>query len=156
MKTGNLPAIWLTTCALQLLVANTALADPRDALCETLQNDQTVILIINGLGNHESEQYADWAHYLNEFYNSSHSEEFAYFNVSAASLSTMIEDGQQFATSYSMIFMKNGRPSLFHEGPILEPQAYEYVDLFYAQQAIPAHLHQFAPVETDIRLKGCQ
>lgn len=156
MRRCKLQTSWLAFFGLLLLSAHVAVADPKDAVCNALQKDQVVILIINGLGNPESDQYDDWAYYLTDFYNSSHLEDYAYFNNSTESLGTIIEESKKFVAPHSMIFMKKGYPSLFHEGPILEPQAYEYVDLFYSQKTIPAHLHQFAPVEADMRLKGCQ
>ncbi len=156
MGTGNFSSASITFLAILLLAfTNLALADQKDAVCNALLNEQVAVLIINDLGNDESERYADWSYYLNDF-SSSHADEYTFFHVDTESMARLIYESERFDEPYSLIFMKSGSPSLFHQRPILEPQAYEYVELFYAQQAIPAHLHQFAPVETDIRLKGCQ
>ena len=140
---------------LWLVAAHAAYADPDKAVCEAFEDNRVVVLIIHDNGDHESESYADWAEYLNDFA-SSHTEDYRLIKLTQESLTRLIDEADRYIAPYSMVFLKEGRPSLFYEGPIVEPQTYQYVELFYAGREIPAHLSQFAPLEVEVRLKTCR
>jgi len=55
-----------------------------------------------------------------------------------------------------MIFMKNGKPDYFYEGPVIEPQIYRFIELTYEGKPVkPEYLLQYAPDKVSIKFKKC-
>lgn len=120
-----------------------------------LESGKAVVLIINAVVKPESEQYADWSHYLNQF-SSDVGKSYVFHKLSMDKLNKLVLNADKFNKNYSMIFMKKGKPSYFYKGPIVEPQVYKFVQLTYLGEPIkPKHLKQFAPKEVNIELKKC-
>jgi hypothetical protein len=116
---------------------------------------KTVVYIINADENATSEQYADWSHYLNEF-SASQGKDYVFKKVTSQKLEGIFENAAAYKKPYSMIFIKKGRPNLFHEGAIVEPQVYQYVYLFLQGKPVdPPYLAQFSPDEIKLQFKTC-
>ena len=129
-------------------------ADQESLIKRDLRNDKVVVLIINSKENQESEQYADWSYYLNDFANAV-GDEYVFYKLDTTSLANLTERAGSYAKAYSMIFMKQGKNTYFYDGPIVEPQVYEYVQLSYSGQTVPKHLHQFAPETVVFQFRQC-
>lgn len=113
----------------------------------------SIFLIINSEGDSESEQYADWSHYLNQFASEA-GKSFVFHKVTTDDLKKFVHDPNKYTNDFSMIFLKNGKPTFFYNGPILEPQVYKFVELTYLGKPIkPEYLTQFAPQEVIIKLR---
>jgi len=122
---------------------------------EELNAGKTIVFIIDAAENRQSEQYADWSHYLNQF-SSNNAKTYAFHKISTDKLKHLIHNSDKFITPYSTIFMKKGKPSYFHEGPVVEPQVYRFIALTYAGKPVkPEYLLQFAPDEVSIKFKSC-
>lgn len=136
-----------------ILTSSSIFADYK--IKKELESGKSVVLIINADEKSESEQYADWSHYLNEF-SSEVGNNYFFHKISTAKLNKIILKGEKFKENYSMVFMKKGKPSYFYSGPILEPQVYKFVKLTYLGKPIkPKYLNQFSPKEVKIELKKC-
>ena len=143
--------------SLSLVFASIAVpvyADQKSLIKSDLRNGKAVVLIINGKENQESEQYADWSYYLNDFANTV-GDEYVFHKLNTTSLMNLIESAKSYTKAYSMIFMKQGKNTYFYNGPIVEPQVYEYVQLNYSSQTVPKHLHQFAPEAVVVQFRHC-
>ena len=142
---------------LSLIFASIAVpvyADQKSLIKSDLRNGKAVVLIINSKENQESEQYADWSYYLNDFANTA-GNDYVFHKLNTTSLMNLIESAKSFTQAYSMIFMKQGKNAYFYNGPIVESQVYEYVQLNYSGQTVPKHLHQFAPETVVFQFRQC-
>ena len=110
-----------------------------------LAADKVVVVIVNADETSDSEQYADWSHYLNEFA-ASVSDGFAFHKVTTDE-GSLKSCPPGYREPYSMIFMRRGGNSFVYEGPILEPQVYEYVRRAYRGEPIPGEIRAFRPDE---------
>ena len=118
-----------------------------------LASGKSIVLIINADLKSKSEQYADWSHYLNQF-SSNVGKDFVFHHISKNMINELVKNGDRFNKSYSMIFIKKGKPSYFYEGPIVEPQVYKYVKLSYSGKPIkPKYLNQFSPDKVNVEFK---
>lgn len=141
---------WLTACLL-LAASSSAAAGFTEDVNHDLATGKVIVLIINADETRQSEQYADWSYYLNEFAREA-GLVFSFYKVSSDDLASLVTCSKRYDAPYSMIFMRNDEVSLFHEGPILEPQIYEYVSRFYGGESMPEHLDQFAPPVVQVDL----
>lgn len=122
-------------------------------LKKELASGVAVVLIINANEDANSEQYADWSHYLNQF-SIKVGNKYIFHKVSSKGLNKLIVSQKEFYEEYSMIFIKKGQPTYFNQGAILEPQVYEFVKLSYAGKPIePKYLEQFSPKKLNIKVK---
>ncbi|VAW63242.1 hypothetical protein MNBD_GAMMA10-1658 [hydrothermal vent metagenome] len=120
-----------------------------------LNAGKAVVFIINSIESTQDEQYADWSHYLNQF-STDNTRTYTFHKISKDKLSQVIHNSDKFNTPYSMIFMKNDRPSYFYEGPVIEPQVYRFIALTYKGEPIkPEYLTQFSPDEVSVKFKKC-
>ena len=120
-----------------------------------LESGKAVVLIINAVVKPESEQYADWSNYLNQF-SSDVGKGYVFHKLSMDKLNKLVINADKFNKNYSMIFMKKGKPSYFYKGPIVEPQVYKFVQLTYSGKPIkPKYLNQFSPKKVSIKFKKC-
>ncbi len=121
-------------------------------ILKELDSGKAVVLIINSQVN-KSEQYADWAYYLNQF-SSKVEGRYVFHKISADMLNKLALNADRFVKEYSMIFMKRGKPSYFYKGAIVEPQVYRFIKLTYSGKAIkPEYLKQFSPKKVEIELR---
>jgi len=150
MCTHNLKAIFTF---LFIVISVPVFADHK--FKKELEAGKAVVLIINALEKSKSEQYADWSHYLNEF-SSKVGKNYVFHKVSTEKLNKIIVNADKFTKSYSMIFMKKGKPQYFYSGPIVEPQVYKFVQLSFSDKPIkPKYLNQFSPEEVNVEFKKC-
>ena len=126
----------------------------KSVIQEELRSGKAVVLIINSKENQESEQYADWSNYLNDFA-SKVGDKYTFHKLDTKSLINLIEGAEAYTKAYSMIFMQQGKSTYFYKGPIFEPQVYEFIQLTYAGKPLLKHLSHFAPKEIEIRFKHC-
>ena len=131
-----------------------AYSDQKSDINRDLRNGKVVVLIINSMEDQESEQYADWSYYLNSFA-ASVGDKYSFHKLNTKSLLDLIEGANAYKKAYSMIFMKQKNGAYFYNGPILEPQVYEYIQLAYSEKIIPKHLNSFAPEKVVIQFKQC-
>lgn len=120
-----------------------------------LNAGKAIVFIIDGAENTQSEQYADWSHYLNQF-SSDNTKTYVFHKISKDKLKGIIHNADKYNTPYSMIFMKNGKPDYFYEGPVIEPQIYRFIELTYEGKPVkPEYLLQYAPDKVSIKFKKC-
>ncbi len=147
-KNNNLKSI---SIFLLLIISLLIFAD--NQLERELESGKAIVLIINAVVKKDSEQYADWSHYLNQF-SSDVGKNYVFHKLSTDKLNKTVLNADKFNNNYSMIFMKKGKPSYFYKGPIVEPQVYKFVQLMYSGKLIkPKYLKQFSPKEVNIELK---
>lgn len=110
---------------------------------------KAIVIIIDADENSDSELYADWSHYLNEFAEQV-GPEFVFHKLAAKAGESPVDLEKLKAQPYSMLFFKKGEPAYFYQGAIVESQVYRFVRLRYANDDIPAFLHQFSPEEITV------
>ena len=136
---------------LSLSCSSSAIADIN--LKKEIASGVAIVLVINANEKDESEQYADWSHYLNQF-GKDVGTSYVFHKVSSPQLDKLIVGKKEYHEKYSMIFIKKNKPTYFNKGAILEPQIYEYMKLKYEGKTIsPEHLNQFSPSEIKLKLK---
>lgn len=114
---------------------------------------KAIVVIINADENSDSEHYADWSHYLNEFAEQA-GPEFVFHKLAAQaggkSWESPVKLEKMNAQPYSILFFKKGEPAYFYQGAIVESQVYRFVRLRYSNDDIPEFLHQFSPEEITV------
>lgn len=97
-----------------------------------------------------SEQYADWASYLNDFITSQVSNYKVY--ASDMALNTrLLNKKMNIANSYTL-FLKKGKASYFYAGVIVEPMVYMAVENSYSNGAASPMLLAFLPEVIEINV----
>ncbi len=129
-------------------------SDQKSDINRDLRNGKIIVLIINSTKNQESEQYADWSYYLNNFAGSV-SDKYSFHKLDTKSLMNLMKGANAYKKAYSMIFMKQKNSTYFYNGPILEPQVYEYIQLAYSKKTIPEYLNSFSPEKIIIQFRQC-
>lgn len=121
--------------------------DDRTALARAWSDDSVIVVTVDATPREADETYGDFAYYLNEFAASADSD-WAFFNHSSDSASTELALDIELPTKpYSLIFFQRGKPQAYvHQGPILEPQVYEFIQRKFEDRSMPEYLHQFSPV----------
>ncbi|MDG9671914.1 hypothetical protein ONV78_29545 [Hahella sp. CR1] len=92
----------------------------------------------------ESELYADWAAYLNDF-KSTEGDNVSVTRAFHASPALDNINLNGFQEKYSTLFVVSDRTCYLYSGPILEPAVYDFIHRVSAQQEIPEFLNQFSP-----------
>ncbi|MFT5658867.1 MAG: hypothetical protein ACI9KN_002148 [Gammaproteobacteria bacterium] len=117
-----------------VLTGAVSASDQADTLLTTIsqQLQQGKIVVIYQMRNDDksSEQYADWASYLNDFA-TAHAADYRFHAVNKALNEKLASCGIEVsATSYSL-FLKQASPGYFYEDVIVEPMVYMAVDQAY-------------------------
>lgn len=97
-----------------------------------------------------SEQYADWAAYLNEF-SSSKPDTYRFYKTNVAFNKKLNKHKANIENSYTL-FLKKGKPDYFYEGVIVEMAVYMTVDFAYTGKPLTPMHEAFLPVEIDIKI----
>ncbi|TAA41807.1 hypothetical protein [Corallincola spongiicola] len=112
--------------------ATTSAVKDTAAICQQYNSGDAIAVVGNAKPD-DSEWYADWSAYLNDFAMANadkitvyHSSNHPEFNVS----------------DYTVFFAKKGHPS-FIISEAVEPQYYEYVAMTYSGEVIPASISAF-------------
>ncbi|WLQ17373.1 hypothetical protein O5O45_15785 [Hahella aquimaris] len=92
----------------------------------------------------ESELYADWAAYLNDF-KSAEGENLSINHALNASPTLNNINLNGFKEKYSTLFVVSDHACYLYTGPILEPAVYDFIHKISTQQDIPEFLTQFSP-----------
>jgi len=115
--------------------------------------DQGKGIIVYQMTNNDksSEQYADWASYLNDF---TSSQTFNYVVYeSSKELNTQFINEQANVTGSYTLFLKRGKPTYFYDGVIVESMVYMAVDEIYSNGALPPMFQVFLPGVLEINLQ---
>lgn len=116
--------------------AANSLNEHEQALCNAYSAGK-IIALVGPSKAEDTEWYADWSAYLNEFI-AAHTNELA------------VEYAEQLTTvkvaPYVVAFSRKGQASYAVEEAV-EPQYYEYVWLTYNNQPLPGHIAPFAPTK---------
>jgi hypothetical protein len=107
------------------------------------RNGQIVLLFTFRESIRDSEAYADWAAYLNDF-KSGDGASFYIAEVSGKDWQLLGIEEKEFS-----LFFKKGYPSYIYEGLILEPQVYMAVDKRYSDQTLSDMDNAFLPDELE-------
>jgi len=94
-----------------------------------------------------TEAYADWSSYLNEFKQEPNSK-FQFFRIAPQSLKNSLP-ALQGVSEYS-VFLKKGQSAFLYEGLIVEPQVYTAVDRAYNQVPLSDEDKAFLPTKIDL------
>jgi hypothetical protein len=116
--------------ALALLGAGAAAADGTEdkaqAIRDALAAGTPVVLAVAAelpTGDSESETYADWAAYLNDFA-AAHGG-FAVLAVDAAEASRLLTGPPALENRYATIFVRSADSAIIYDGPVLEEIVYD-------------------------------
>ena len=110
---------------------------------------KAIVVIVDANEDSDSEHYADWSHYLNEFAEQA-GPEFVFHKLAAQAGESPVNLEKLKAQPYSILFFKQDEPAYFYQGAIVEPQVYRFVRLRYSNADIPEFLHQFSPEEITV------
>lgn len=97
----------------------------------------------------ESESYADWATYLNDF-KENKGAAFLFFRVSPSDLEAIIPKAEEFT-----VFIKKGYTAYFYDGLIVEPQVYTSVYKIYSKAQLNRMDKAFLPEKLTAMFKQC-
>lgn len=97
-----------------------------------------------------SEQYADWAYYLNEF-SGSNTPLYKFYKADEALNNRLSESDLDITDSYTL-FLKKDASSFFYEGVVVENLVYLAVQAHYAQEEPLPVYRAFIPDEIKITL----
>ncbi len=114
------------------------------------QKGQPVMIVITPDEQTPQETYGDWSYYLNEFEADDQADFISIFPISPKNAEA-IPDG--YNGEYSVLAFQKEGPAYFYEGPIVEPQVYEYLRVTFAREEVPAHIEPFAPEPVKIRFE---
>lgn len=79
----------------------------------------------------DNSAYDDWSYYFNSFYAEAQGTDTLFVTVSLKEAKSIFEEYDMPESKYSLLFMKKGKKSLYHPGPVLEPYVYKYVKAFF-------------------------
>lgn len=133
----------LTACGINSRVA-TDNPIPNNLSSETIatyNNGKGILLFKFEESAIDSEAYADWAEYLNEF-KSANNSDFLIHEINNQEKAAL-----NIATNEFTIFLKRGYPSYFYNGYIVEPQVYTAVHKVYTKQELSSMDKSFLPEE---------
>jgi len=97
-----------------------------------------------------SEQYADWAYYLNDFA-SSNSPLYKFYSTDVAFNNRLVENGLDITDSYTL-FLKKDALSFFYEGVVVESLVYLAVQAHYSEEDFLPVYRAFIPDEVTVKL----
>jgi len=95
----------------------------------------------------DSESYADWAAYLNDF-KEDKGTNFVFFRLSPSHLAAIIPKAEEFT-----LFVKKGHAAYFYAGLIVEPQIYTSVYKIYTKAPLNRMDNAFLPETLSSMLK---
>lgn len=116
----------------------------------SLNQGQTVIVYQMKNTDKSSEQYADWAEYLNDFSANNASTYKAY--ASNKALNKKLENKKINTTDKYTLFLKKGKPSYFYDGVIVEAMVYLAVENAYSEKPLSTMYQAFLPEVVDFKL----
>jgi len=102
-------------------------------------NDQSVLLFSFHKNTQNSEAYADWAEYLNNF-SSNPNSDFHLFKISKEDKNYLSIPENNFT-----VFLKKEHPTYFYSGLIVEPQVYTAVKKQYSKENLSEMDRSFLP-----------
>ena len=97
-----------------------------------------------------SQQYADWAYYLNDFAHSN-SPLYKFYSIDAAFNNWLSECNLNITESYTL-FLKKDVSSFFYEGVVVENLVYLAVKTHFAQEDLLPVYQAFLPDEVTVTL----
>jgi len=140
--------LWLT------LIGNGAQAGSERSLPETINFDLSngKIVVVYQMLNDDtaSEQYADWAYYLNEFAESN-TPQYQFYAADAALNDRLAENNLAITDSYTL-FLKKHEASFYYQGVLVESPTYLAIKTYYAGEELTPMHHAFMPEEVTINL----
>lgn len=123
-----------------------------DPLLSTIHQQlaQGNVVVVYQMENDDkgSEQYADWASYLNDFY-STNTDNYRVYRTNKVLNDILVINKIDVTDSYTL-FMKYGSPSYFYQGAIVEAMVYFAVDQAYSGQSADG-LEAFLPDEVQVQ-----
>ncbi|MEJ2439596.1 MAG: hypothetical protein P8Z72_07995 [Gammaproteobacteria bacterium] len=125
-------------------------ADLLTKIKSDLAHGQAVIVYRMQNKNRRSEQYADWAAGLNQFY-ATHRGHYRVYAANQAFNSELTKSKIKLKNSYT-VFMKRGSPSYYYEGVILEKAVYTAVDNHYSGKPVSTLDRAFLPEVISFKL----
>lgn len=103
------------------------------------ENGESVLLFSLSKNTRDTEAYADWAEYLNDFKLNPPSK-FSILEITPKEKSALNSNLQDFS-----VFLKKGYPSYLYDGLIVEPQVYTAVYKRYTDQELSQMDESFLP-----------
>ncbi len=118
---------------------------------DAYDSDQAILLYYFDPKARESEAYADWSAYLENFKRS----EGADFYIRSFDISELrsLVDNTKSVIDFSL-FIKDGHPSYLYSDVILEPQVYRAVFHSYSGQQMTEEDRAFVPEQVDLLMMG--
>ncbi|MFC4259070.1 hypothetical protein ACFOZ5_08525 [Marinobacter lacisalsi] len=142
----------LIVAALVLLAWGCAQAkDGETSLAKAWSNGSVIVMTLDATPREADETYGDFAYYLNEFAASVEGNWAFFHHVSGAGGTDSALDVQMAIKPYSVVVFQRGNPLAYvHQGPILEPQVYQFIQHRFEDRAMPEYLQQFSPIPVNI------
>jgi len=132
------------------------LADTNDIkkIATAYSSDKNILLVVYDKNEkiENSEAYADWSAYLNDF-SASAKNRFLITTITPKDLANLIEDSVKYSEPYTTLFLNKNLGSFYYPGPVLEPGVYIYVDTYYQKNKISTELEMYKPEKTTINFK---
>jgi len=129
-----------------------SLAQANSDLLNKINSDLSnghIVVVYQMLNNDTaSEQYADWAYYLNEFA-ASNAPLYKFYSVDAAFNNRLSKCKLDITGSFTL-FLKKDAPSFFYSGVVVENLVYLAVKAHYAQEELLPGYRAFMPDEVTI------
>lgn len=128
---------------------------PADSLLGSIRQElvQGKVVVVYQMSNQgsDTEQYADWSAYLNDF--SAHRKEQYRFHASDEVFNRFLtQNGVDTRSDYT-VFLKKGSDSYFYNGVIVEPMVYSAVDKVYSSKPLTDMDRAFIPDVLDISVE---
>lgn len=110
---------------------------------QELEQGRVVVVYRMSNSERDSEQYADWSAYLNDFASSNGSQ--YTFHPSDKGFDDFLKgNGADVGEDYT-VFMKKGYPTYYYDGVILESMIYTSVDNAYSKKPLTDMDRAFLP-----------
>jgi len=110
------------------LISAAVMPDAKSKVLESLDSGKPVVLIVartTTKADQESEAYADWSSYLNDFA-AGNREHFTFITIRPAQTRQIFSASAPIKHSFAVIFLKNDRDAVYYDGMILDPETYKY------------------------------
>ena len=108
-----------------------------DRIHKQLSQGQVVVIYQMLNDDKTSEQYADWSGYLNDF-SSTHTAGYQFYEANQH-LNEILANNQIDVSDSYTLFLKQGHPSYFYQGVVVEAMVYYVVDQAYAGLLIDSY-----------------
>lgn len=113
------------------------------AVRQELEQGKVVVVYRMSNGEQDSEQYADWSAYLNDFA-SSKGTQYTFHSSDNGVEQFLKKNGADVGADYT-VFMKKGYPTYYYDGVILESMIYTSVDNAYSKKPLADMDRAFLP-----------